>query len=77
MALSVAASLTSLTLPDFVPEGYGGERLRFRTTRGLSVLKFLNLFISYCPRPILEAEGARIAIATTTRAVHRLIEPWS
>ena len=70
MALSVAASLTSLTLLDYVPESYGGERLRCRIARGLFALEFLNLFMPHYPRPILEAEDARVASAATARTVH-------
>jgi hypothetical protein len=70
VALSVALTLTSLTLPDYISESYGGERLPFRTARGLWVLEFLILFIPHCPGPILEAEDARVATAPTARAVY-------
>jgi hypothetical protein len=69
MALSVAASLTSLTLPDYEPERYGGERLSCGIARGLFPLEFPGLSMSHRSSTTLEAE-ALVIFAATARAVH-------
>jgi len=69
MAPSLAASLTSLTLPDYEPERYGGENLGFGIARGLFALKFPGLFMSHRSSTTLEAE-ALVIFAATAHAVH-------
>ena len=70
MALSLAASLTSLTLPDYEPESYGGERLSCGVARGLFALESPGLFMSHRSSATLEAEDALVIFASTARAIH-------
>lgn len=74
MALSVAAPFTSLPLPDYEPESYGGERLSCGTARGLFALEFPSLFMSHLSSTTLEAEDALVIFAATARALHSLIQ---
>jgi hypothetical protein len=73
VALSVAAPLTSLSLPDYEPESYGGERLSCGIARGLFALEFPSLFMSHLSSQTLEAEDALVIFAAIARAVHSLI----
>ena len=72
MALSVAAPLTSLTLPDYELESYGGERLSCGIARGLSALEFPGIRMSHRSSTTLKADALVIS-AATARAVHSLI----
>ena len=73
MALSVAAPVTALALPDYESAGYGVERLSCGIARGLFALEFFSLFISHRSSSTLEAEDALVIFAATARAVHSLM----
>lgn len=73
----MAVALASLTLPDYVLQNYYGEGVGCRIARRLFAFEFSCLLMSHRSRPILKEEGARIVYASTTHAVHSLIEPMS
>jgi hypothetical protein len=65
VALSVATALTSLSLPDYEPGSYGGERLSCGIARELFALEFPGLSMYQPSSMVLEAEDALVLFAAT------------